>query len=87
MERRADYDLVSRDPDVFFRLNPRQVALDEAQLAPEVFRALRVAIDESRPEKGRFVVTGSSSPELLRSLSESPAGRPSSKWRRSRGLR
>ena len=75
LERRADHDIVSRDPDGFFRLNPRRVALDEAQLAPEVFPALRVAIDEHRAEKGRFVITGSSSPEMLRSVSESLAGR------------
>ena len=34
-----------------------------------------MAIDDRRPEKGRFVITGSSSPELLRSVSETLAGR------------
>lgn len=75
LERRADHDIVSRDPDAFFRLNPTRVALDEAQLAPEAFPALRVAIDEHRAERGRFVISGSSSPEMLRSVSESLAGR------------
>lgn len=75
LERRADHEVVTRDPDTFFRLNPRQVALDEAQVSPELFSALRVAIDDQRSEKGRFVVTGSSSPALLRSVSESLAGR------------
>jgi predicted AAA+ superfamily ATPase len=75
LERRADHAVVSRDPDAFFRLNPRQVALDEAQVSPEIFPALRVAIDERRAEKGRFVITGSSSPTLLRSVAESLAGR------------
>jgi predicted AAA+ superfamily ATPase len=75
LERRADHEVVSRDADAFFRLHSRRVALDEVQLTPEVFSALRVAIDEHRTEKGRFVVTGSSSPELLRSVSESLAGR------------
>lgn len=75
LERRADHEVISRDPDTFLRLNPRQVALDEVQLAPEIFAALRVAIDERRAEKGRFVITGSSSPALLRSVSESLAGR------------
>src|SRR3989304_6095950 len=55
LERRADHDIVSRDPEAFF--------------------ALRVAIDEHRAEKGRFVITGSSSPEMLRSVSETLAGR------------
>ena len=75
LERRADHAVVSRDPDAFLRLNPRHIALDEAQLVPELFAALRVAIDDKRSEKGRFVITGSSSPELLRSVSESLAGR------------
>ncbi|MCX6867664.1 MAG: ATP-binding protein [Verrucomicrobia bacterium] len=75
LERQADHEVVSRDPDAFFRLHPRQVALDEAQLVPGIFPALRVAIDEARDDKGRYVVTGSSSPELLRSVSESLAGR------------
>jgi predicted AAA+ superfamily ATPase len=75
LERRADHTIVSRDPDAYFRVNPRHVALDEAQVLPDVFPALRVAIDERRAEKGRFVITGSSSPSLLRSVSESLAGR------------
>lgn len=75
LERRADFTLVSRDPDTFLRLNPRQVAIDEAQQLPELFSALRVAIDAHREEKGRFVITGSSSPALIKSISESLAGR------------
>ena len=75
LERRADHEVITRDPNTFFRLNPRQVALDEAQVSPEIFPALRVAIDDRRTEKGRFVITGSSSPTLLRSISESLAGR------------
>ncbi len=75
LERRADHAVIARDPDTFFQLNPRQVALDEAQVSPEIFPALRVAIDERRAERGRFVITGSSSPALLRSVAESLAGR------------
>lgn len=75
LERRADHSVIARDPDTFFRINSQQVAIDEAQVAEEIFPALRVAIDERRTEKGRFVITGSSSPALLRSVSESLAGR------------
>jgi len=75
LERRADHTVIATDPDTFFRLNPRQVAIDEAQILPGIFPALRVAIDEHRHEKGRFVITGSSSPALLHSISESLAGR------------
>jgi hypothetical protein len=75
VERRADRDVIARDPDAFFRLNPRHTALDEAQALPDIFPALRVAIDERRSDKGRFVITGSSSPALLTQISESLAGR------------
>jgi predicted AAA+ superfamily ATPase len=75
LERRADHTQVARDPDTFLRLHPRQVAIDEAQLLPELFPALRVAIDAHRRERGRFVITGSSSPALLGAIAESLAGR------------
>lgn len=75
LENASDYDVVARDPDLFLRLNSSCVALDEAQILPEIFPALRVAIDAKRNESGRFIITGSSSPELLRSISESLAGR------------
>ena len=75
MEKINDYNQVARDPDLFFRLNPNQVAIDESQLLPELFSALRVAIDSNRDRNGRFVLTGSSSPVLLKSISESLAGR------------
>ncbi len=75
MEKMDDFNRISRDPDLFFRLNPGQVAIDESQLLPELFPALRVAIDSNRKQNGRFVLTGSSSPALLKSISESLAGR------------
>jgi predicted AAA+ superfamily ATPase len=75
LERQNDFEVVSRDPDLFLRLNPRHVAIDESQLLPALFPALRVAIDDHRMEPGRFVITGSSSPELLKSVSETLAGR------------
>jgi predicted AAA+ superfamily ATPase len=75
LERQSDFESVSHDPDLFLRLNPRHIAIDESQVLPALFPALRVAIDDHRGETGRFVITGSSSPELLRSVSESLAGR------------
>ena len=75
LEKAADYDQIHRDPDLFLRLNTNQIIIDEAQLLPSLFPALRVAIDQNRNQKGRFIITGSSSPELLDSVSESLAGR------------
>lgn len=75
LEKASDFEVISRDPDLFLRLHPNWVAIDEAQLLPELFASLRVAIDADRGRAGRFVITGSSSPELIGSISESLAGR------------
>ncbi len=50
------------------------VILDEAQTRPELFPILRVLADR-RPLPARFLVLGSASPDLVRSVSESLAGR------------
>lgn len=75
LERISDQQIIARDPELFLRLNPQRLAIDEAQMLPALFPALRVAIDAQRSRPGRFVITGSSSPELLKSISESLAGR------------
>ena len=75
LEARADYDQIANDPDLFLRLHKQPIAIDEAQLLPEIFPALRVAIDKDRQTCGRYLLSGSSSPELLHAISESLAGR------------
>jgi hypothetical protein len=75
LEKGSDQQLISQDPDLFFRLNADKTAIDECQILPEVFPALRVVIDANREQCGRFVITGSSSPTLLNAISESLAGR------------
>ena len=75
MESTADRQQVLADPELFLRLHPSNVVIDEAQLAGPLFPALRVAIDQARARKGRFVLSGSSSPELARNVSDTLAGR------------
>lgn len=75
LERGADFQAVGDDPDLFLSLHPDKVAIDEAQIHPALFPALRVAVDRDREKVGRFIITGSSSPQLSRSISESLAGR------------
>jgi predicted AAA+ superfamily ATPase len=52
-----------------------RVILDEAQTHPAVFPRLRAAIDADRARNGRFILLGAVSPTLMRSVSESLAGR------------
>lgn len=75
LERGSDFQAVTDDPDLFLSLHSERIAIDEAQIHPAIFPALRVAIDNDRQQVGRFIITGSSSPELTRSITESLAGR------------
>lgn len=74
LERPSDEALVRSDLEGFLSAHPRRLALDEAQRLPALFPALRHAIDQGRGN-GRFVLTGSASPALMRQVSESLAGR------------
>ncbi len=66
---------LNRDVGFFFKNYPSNLIIDEAQLYPELFQRLRGVIDEQRHTLGRFIITGSSNPELLKNVSESLAGR------------
>lgn len=74
LERPRDLALVGADAEAFFTAHPRRVVLDEAQRLPELFPVLRHALDRV-PTKGRVVLTGSASPALLATASETLAGR------------
>ena len=63
------------DPTQYLRLNAdKLVVFDEVQRMPSLFSALRPVIDEDR-RPGRCLLLGSASPRLMRSASESLAGR------------
>jgi predicted AAA+ superfamily ATPase len=74
LERPSDLGLLETDLEGFLKAHPRRLAIDEAQRMPALFPALRHAIDAGRGP-GRFVLTGSASPALIRNVSESLAGR------------
>src|SRR5262245_13720060 len=74
LERPADLGVLAADLEGFFDAHPRAVVLDEAQRLPELFSVLRYAIDRGRG-KGRFLLLGSASPALMRTVSETLAGR------------
>lgn len=74
LERPADAAVLEADLEGFFARHPRRVVVDEAQRLPALFPLLRHAIDRGRGN-GRFLLTGSASPDLLANASESLAGR------------
>ncbi len=74
LERTSDRRRLT-DPEAFLSRHAEKcIVLDEAQLMPELFSALRPLIDADR-RPGRFIITGSASPSLVQGLSESLAGR------------
>ena len=66
--------LAVADPVGFVANLPRRVILDEVQHVPQLFSALKVAIDRDRAP-GRFLLTGSTNVLLLPKLADSLAGR------------
>jgi predicted AAA+ superfamily ATPase len=74
LERQSDALQVTTDIELFLREHPREICVDEAQRVPELFPALRHAVDSGKGT-GRFVLLGFAGPELLRTASESLAGR------------
>ncbi len=75
LESPDDYQLLSEDPTAFFALHQEHLIIDEAQQYPELFRVLRGVVDADRRQKGRFILTGSSSPHIVKAITESLAGR------------
>lgn len=63
------------DPGSFFKAFPPPVLVDEVQYAPGLFRHIKALIDKDRDAMGRFILTGSQSFLLMKSVSDSLAGR------------
>lgn len=69
------------DPDAFLKNFQGPVVLDEIQMVPELFRPLKIIVDENRKRKeggrGQFLLTGSASVMALPQLSDALVGRMS----------
>ncbi len=74
LEKSTDLELMQH-PEQYFNLNKNVFlyCIDEIQLKPNLFSALRSYVDEN--SKVRFLVLGSASPALLRQSAETLAGR------------
>ncbi len=63
------------DPRGFLNQYAPPVIIDEIQHAPELLPYIKERIDEHRRERGQYILTGSQNLLLIRSVSESLAGR------------
>ena len=69
-------DQAKNNPTEFIDLNPPPVTYDEVQYVPSLFRYIKIACDASK-DTGLFCLTGSQPFKLMKTASESLAGRVS----------
>jgi hypothetical protein len=75
LQKPSDAIRFADDPEGFLSGTGEALILDEAQEMPEIFPILRAVIDAARRKNGRFFLLGSVSPDLVKNMSESLAGR------------
>src|SRR5215471_18965798 len=71
----TEAEQAEKEPHDFLRRHPAPVIIDEVQYAPGLFRHLKATVDANRTCNGQFLLTGSQKFTLMRSVSESLAGR------------
>ncbi len=71
----TEAEQAEKEPGSFLNRNPPPVIIDEVQYAPGLFRHLKVVVDADRARNGQFLLTGSQKFTLMRSVSDSLAGR------------
>jgi len=77
MESYRDVAKLGEDAESFFDYHhDKLIIIDEVQAKPALFSLLRSVIDTKR-ENGRFLLLGSATPDLVKGVSESLAGRVS----------
>ncbi len=73
LESQADLRRL-QNPEMMLATLSGLVVIDEIQVLPELFAALRVIVDK-KDNKCRFLILGSASPDIMKNVSESLAGR------------
>ena len=71
----SEAEQAERDLGSFLARHPPPLIVDEVQYAPGLFRHLKAAVDRDRGHCGAFLLTGSQPLGLMKSVSDSLAGR------------
>ncbi len=66
--------LAKNDPQLFIAGLKTPIVIDEIQKAPELFSAIKIAIDRDR-KAGQFILTGSANVMAFKNISDTLAGR------------
>ncbi len=69
-----ELEQAQQDPALFFKSHNLPVLIDEVQLAPQLFRQIKLIVDRSE-KKGLICLTGSQTFRLMQNAGESLAGR------------
>lgn len=70
----------TNNPSSYLKLKPTPIIIDEVQLVPEIFRNLKIIVDENRLQNpkdtnGQFILTGSANILALPKLADALVGR------------
>ena len=74
LENPVDVGALDHPTEFFYTVSDKVIIIDEIQRKPDLFPILRSVIDQKRVN-GRFILLGSTSPELLFMSNETLAGR------------
>ena len=78
---RSERRMARDDPDLFLKVHPAPLIIDEVQYAKGLFEAIESVVDKARFEtghnEGMYILTGSQMYKLMEGVSESMAGRVS----------
>jgi predicted AAA+ superfamily ATPase len=71
----SEAEQAEHDPGAFLSRHKPPIVVDEVQYAPGLFRHIKAVVDRDRGRAGQFILTGSQRLPLMRSVSDSLAGR------------
>ncbi len=78
---RSERMMAREDPDMFLKVHPAPLIIDEVQYAKCLFDSIEAAVDRAKFETGRnegmYILTGSQAYRLMEGVSQSMAGRVS----------
>ena len=73
--------MARNDPDMFLKVHPAPLIIDEVQYAKGLFEAIEAVVDKAKFEtghnEGMYILTGSQAYKLMEGISQSMAGRVS----------
>jgi predicted AAA+ superfamily ATPase len=67
-------DVITNQPNIFFKTYKTPLFIDEVQKAPSIFNNIKLIVDKNE-QKGQFILTGSQKFKLMKGVTESLAGR------------